>query len=76
MTYSVGFRVPQRGGLVGELVQRLADDFEDETLYRDPAQPAPSTRRPCRRACSAFAQDGLQRLLATPRPWRARWAKS
>jgi 50S ribosomal protein L16 3-hydroxylase len=64
MTYSVGFRVPQRGGLAGELLQRMADEFEDETLYRDPAQPATATpaAMPC--ALQDFAVDALQRLLA------------
>ena len=36
MTYSVGFRVPQRGGLAAELLQRMADEWEDSALYRDP----------------------------------------
>jgi len=66
MTYSVGFRVPQRGGLAAEIAQRLADDHEDETLYRDPRQPA--TQQP---ACVPaglrdFAADGLRRLLEQP----------
>ena len=43
MTYSMGFRVPQRAGLAGELLLRMADEFEDNTLYRDPAQPATAT---------------------------------
>lgn len=64
MTYSMGFRVPQRGGLAGELVQRMADDFEDETLYRDPAQPATATPAAMPAALQAFAEDALQRLLA------------
>jgi 50S ribosomal protein L16 3-hydroxylase len=63
MTYSVGFRVPQRGGLAGELLQRMADDFEDNTLYRDPASRhrPPAAMPP---ALEAFAVDALQRLLA------------
>lgn len=64
MTYSVGFRVPQRGGLAGELLQRMADDFEDATLYRDPAQPATATPAAMPPALEAFAADALQRLLA------------
>jgi 50S ribosomal protein L16 3-hydroxylase len=64
MTYSVGFRVPQRGGLAGELLQRMADDFEDATLYRDPAQPATATPAAMPPALEAFAMDALQRLLA------------
>ena len=64
MTYSVGFRVPQRGGLAGELLQRMADDFEDTTLYRDPTQPATATPAAMPPALEAFAVDALQRLLA------------
>lgn len=64
MTYSMGFRVPQRGGLAGELLQRMADEFEDTTLYRDPDQPATATPAAMPPALQAFAADGLQRLLA------------
>jgi len=64
MTYSMGFRVPQRGGLAGELLQRMADAFEDSTLYRDPDQPATTTPAAMPPALLAFAADGLQRLLA------------
>lgn len=64
MTYSVGFRVPQRGGLAGELLQRMADDFEDSTLYRDPAQPATEHPAAMPPALESFALDALQRLLA------------
>ena len=66
MTYSVGFRVPQRGGLAGEIAQRLADDHEDETLYEDPDQPA--TRQPGRipAGLQSFTADALRRLLEQP----------
>jgi 50S ribosomal protein L16 3-hydroxylase len=63
MTYSIGFRVPQRGGLAGELLQRMADEFEDETLYRDPRQQATATPAAMPPALEAFALDGLERLL-------------
>lgn len=62
-TYSVGFRVPQRGGLAGELLQRMADEFDDTTLYRDPDQPATATPAAMPAALQAFAADGLQRLV-------------
>lgn len=67
MTYSIGFRVPQRGGLVAELVQRLADEHEDDVWYRDPRQPA--TAEPARipTALLAFAREGLDRLVADER---------
>lgn len=64
MTYSIGFRVPQRGGLAGELLQRMADDFDDTTLYRDPDQAATDTPAAMPQALEAFAADALQRLLA------------
>lgn len=62
MTYSIGFRVPQRGGLAGELAQRLADDYEDETLYRDPAQKATSNPAQMPAALLSFAQEALLRM--------------
>jgi 50S ribosomal protein L16 3-hydroxylase len=64
MTYSVGFRVPQRGGLAGELVQRMAENVEDETLYRDPQQTATNTPAQLPDGLLAFAQHAVQRLLA------------
>jgi 50S ribosomal protein L16 3-hydroxylase len=64
MTYSVGFRVPQRGGLAGELVQRMAEAWEDETLYRDPQQAATDQPGAIPEALIDFSMDGLQRLLA------------
>lgn len=63
MTCSIGFRAPQRGGLAGELLQRMADALEDDTLYRDPQQEP--TAQPARlpQGLQAFAADALQRLL-------------
>jgi 50S ribosomal protein L16 3-hydroxylase len=63
MTCSIGFRAPERGGLAGELLQRMADALEDDTLYRDPQQSA--TAQPARlpEGLQAFAADALQRLL-------------
>jgi len=63
MTYSIGFRVPQRGGLAGEIAQRLADDFEDETLYRDPKQDATQHPALMPTGLQEFASDALQQLL-------------
>jgi 50S ribosomal protein L16 3-hydroxylase len=62
-TYSIGFRAPQRGGLAGELLQRMADELDDETLYRDPAQPATAHPGAMPAGLEAFAVDALQRLL-------------
>lgn len=64
MTYSIGFRVPQRGGLAAELVQRMADAFEDEALYSDPRQPATPSPAAMPPALAAFAAEGLRRLIA------------
>ena len=67
MTYSVGFRAPQRGGLAAELVQRLADEHEDAVLYQDPSQPATVQPAAVPSTLLAFARDGLQRLVKDER---------
>ena len=64
MTCSAGFRVPQRGGLAGELIGRMADEFDESTLYRDPDQPATDTPAAMPLSLEAFAADALQRLVA------------
>jgi 50S ribosomal protein L16 3-hydroxylase len=64
MTYSVGFRAPQRGGLAGELVQRMAEAWEDQTLYRDPSQSATDHPAALPQSLVDFAADGLKRLVA------------
>ncbi len=64
MTYSIGFRVPQRASLAGELLLRMTDAFEDNTLYRDARQPATATPAAIPEGLGAFAQEALQRLLA------------
>lgn len=45
----------------------MADAFEDETLYRDPAQAATPTPAAVPDALHAYAADALQRLLADRR---------
>jgi 50S ribosomal protein L16 3-hydroxylase len=64
MTVSFGFRSPQRGGLAAELLQRMADDSEDDTLYRDPGQSATAHPAAIPEGLRAFASQGLERLLA------------
>jgi len=64
MTVSFGFRSPQRGGLAAELLQRMADASEDETLYRDPRQSATATPAAMPEGLRDFAREGLARLLA------------
>ena len=63
-TCSIGFRAPQRGGLAGELLQRMADELDDDTLFRDPQQPATAHPAAMPPALEAFAADALQHLLA------------
>lgn len=67
MTYSIGFRAPQRGALGAEIAQRLADDRDDERLYRDPR--LVPTARPAQipTGLQAFAADAVRRLLEQPR---------
>ena len=64
MTYSIGMRAPRRGELAAELAARLADALEDETLYRDPRQPA--TRRPAAipARLQTFAAAAVRSLVA------------
>jgi len=64
MTYSVGFRVPQRASLAAELALRMSDAFEDATLYKDASQTATDTPALIPETLQAFAQDALQRLLS------------
>jgi 50S ribosomal protein L16 3-hydroxylase len=67
MTCSIGFRVPQRGGLAAELALRMADGFEDEALYRDPGQAATATPAAVPRALQDFAAEALRRLVGDRR---------
>jgi 50S ribosomal protein L16 3-hydroxylase len=69
MTYSIGFRAPNRGELARELLQRLADDAPDEVgtaLYQDATQAAVSTPGEIPPALLDFARDALQRALQDP----------
>lgn len=64
MTYSIGFRVPQRAALAGELLLRMTDVYEDDTLYRDAAQPATTTPAAIPPTLQAFAREALERMLS------------
>lgn len=66
ITCSIGFRAPQRGGLAGELLQRMAEEHEDETLYRDPGQSATDHPAAMPAGLQTFATDALKRLIAEP----------
>lgn len=66
MTYSIGFRQPNRGELARELLQRLADEAPDlvgAQAYTDPAQPATAQPGELPAALLDFAADALQRTL-------------
>lgn len=69
MTWSIGFRAPNRGELARELLQRLADDAPDEVgaaLYRDAKQPAVGSPGEIPREMCDFAQQALTRALRDP----------
>lgn len=70
MTYSVGFRVPERSDLAQELLVRLADEDDGcarPLLYRDAQQPAVAQPAEIPPSLQAFARTALQRALAQPR---------
>ena len=75
MTYSIGFRVPQRGDIARELLQRLAEDAQDVVgvgLYRDATQEAVAAPAQIPSALYKFAHDALQDALQDPAVlWRA-----
>lgn len=64
MTYSIGFRQPQRGELARELLQRLADEAPElvgEQAYTDPDQPATAQPGQLPAGLLEFAADALSR---------------
>lgn len=70
MTYSIGFRIPNRAELARELLQRLAEDAEEEVgvgLYRDPDQPAVDQPAEIPARMLEFAQNALQDALQDSR---------
>jgi 50S ribosomal protein L16 3-hydroxylase len=64
MTYSIGFRAPQRGALAAELALRMGEHVEDEQLYRDPKQEAVGAPAEMPQGLVAFAEEGMRALLA------------
>jgi 50S ribosomal protein L16 3-hydroxylase len=69
MTYSIGFRAPQKGELARELLQRLAEHAAEavgNALYRDPKQPAVSAPGAIPQAMRDFARQSLQEALKDP----------
>jgi 50S ribosomal protein L16 3-hydroxylase len=68
-TYSIGFRAPARGELARELLQRLAEDADEEAgpaLYRDAGAPAVDSPAAIPAALQQFASDALHAALADP----------
>lgn len=66
MTYSIGFRIPNRAEMARELLQRLAEQTEESVgmaLYSDPDQAAVSQAAEIPSRMLAFAQDALRDAL-------------
>ncbi len=69
MTYSIGFRSPNRGELAREILQRLAEDASDlagEAIYRDPQQAAVANPGAIPVALHQFAHDAMLAALQQP----------
>ena len=66
MTCSIGLRAPRRGDLAAELAQRLAETYEDPTLYADAGLHATATPAAIPRALARFGADAVRRLAARP----------
>lgn len=67
MTYSIGFRQPNRGELARELLQRLADEAPElvgDQPYADPEQPATAQPGQVPSSLLDFAFDALDRTVA------------
>ena len=70
LTASIGFRAAGREQLGREVLQRALDGGEtinNDTLYRDPKQPATDAPARIPAALQAFAADAVARTLAAPR---------
>ena len=73
MTYSIGFRAPQRAELARELLLRLADSANDAVedgaapvLYRDPHQPAVDAPGAVPAELLDFARNAVEQALKDP----------
>ncbi len=70
MTYSVGFRAPQKGELARELLMRLSDEADEalgEAIYQDPGQVAVKNAAAIPEALQDFARSVLQEALRDPK---------
>jgi 50S ribosomal protein L16 3-hydroxylase len=66
MTCSIGMRAPQRGALAAELAQRLAETYDDATLYRDDRRAAATAPAAMPAPLARFAKDAVRRLAVRP----------
>ena len=69
MTYSIGFRTPERHEMATELLSRISDADTDAApvRYRDPDQVAVSHAARIPQALQQFAMQSVQKLLQQPR---------
>jgi 50S ribosomal protein L16 3-hydroxylase len=65
-TYSIGFRAPSAEELARELMHRVADEIEDDTLYTDRQQTATAQPGEIPPALNAFAVQAMTQALADP----------
>ena len=69
MTYSIGFRSPDRSEMGRELLLRMSDEPdepENPVIYRDPKQEAVSNPAEIPAGMYNFAREALQKALAEP----------
>ena len=69
MTYSIGFKSPDRGELLSELLQRLADHTADSAevqIYKDPTQAAVAAPGQIPQGLVQFATEAVQSVLRDP----------
>ena len=69
MTYSIGFRSPDRGELGRELLLRMSDEPdepESPVIYKDPKQEAVSNPGEIPAGMYDFAREALQKAMAEP----------
>ncbi len=69
MTWSIGFRAPQKGELAREMLQGLADEAFDglgDVLYRDPQQLAVSSPAAIPQALGDFARQVVDQAVQNP----------
>jgi 50S ribosomal protein L16 3-hydroxylase len=63
-TYSIGFRAPSTEELARELMHRVADEIENETLYTDRSQSATAQPGEIPPALQSFATQAVAKALA------------